>query len=566
MRDFRWGAFHLARDLERLSAVHGRSAHEATALYAARILEALSSAAMERLQLEAGLAFANLVALEQTEELQRPWLNWAHALRRMGNDARHLRRELGPADSELALAFVDRWLEWFFRVFTEVAAGAEPAFQRLGKPDLHRALDTLSWPTGAVDAELEYAPVLTTLWAEGLIDAMRLTEAQTLLTRATSKFPGNARLQQLRALLLSRRGELADLEEAETILRPQVSARGGGDEEAFGILAGVLRRRWRRTRDRALLERAGRLYAAGYVASGRQNAWLGVAQSSCELLLDRPESSVEIARQVSSLIERRLERVSRRPSYWTEATLSEALLLCGRVELARERYRAALSRHDVPAGQLTSTLNQLGDLLGSLGIAGPATEWLEWKSGPSLRIGIVGHRNLPDPDRIRAELKSAFQSVFEAYPDHEVVLLTSLAEGADRLAVEVALAGTVQVKIEVILPFPVEEYRRDFGTSESVEEFQKLLRLAREVVVSRASQPSENPSREQAYVAASRTLVELSDVVVAVWNGEPSKGPGGTAESVELARQRALPLVWIHTERIGEISRENWQRSTIALG
>jgi len=35
---------------------------------------------------------------------------------------------------------------------------------------------------------------------------------------------------------------------------------------------------------------------------------------------------------------------------------------------------------------------------------------------------------------------------------------------------------------------------------------------------------------EDAYMAAGRRVVDLSDVMIAVWNAKPAKGKGGTAD------------------------------------
>jgi hypothetical protein len=34
-------------------------------------------------------------------------------------------------------------------------------------------------------------------------------------------------------------------------------------------------------------------------------------------------------------------------------------------------------------------------------------------------------------------------------------------------------------------------------------------------------------------------------VLIALWDGQPSRGKGGTAEIVAYARQRGIPVVWI---------------------
>ena len=37
------------------------------------------------------------------------------------------------------------------------------------------------------------------------------------------------------------------------------------------------------------------------------------------------------------------------------------------------------------------------------------------------------------------------------------------------------------------------------------------------------------------------------EVLIAIWDGQPARGPGGTAEVVALARDRNLPVAWIYS-------------------
>src|SRR5437763_792596 len=55
-------------------------------------------------------------------------------------------------------------------------------------------------------------------------------------------------------------------------------------------------------------------------------------------------------------------------------------------------------------------------------------------------------------------------------------------------------------------------------------------------------------TRAEAYEQAGQYVVERCDVLIALWDGQPPRGKGGTAEIVEWARERRVPLLWIHTE------------------
>ncbi|HUM11374.1 MAG TPA: tetratricopeptide repeat-containing protein [Myxococcaceae bacterium] len=560
--DLGFGPFRLGADLHRLVAVHGLGAHEATALYCGRILEAISSVAVEALELEAGIAFANLTVLEQTEFLHRPSLDWAHALRRMGNDARHLRRQLGSIDGDLALAFVDRWVGWFFREFARRPASPAPdALPRIGSPEVHGLLDELSRPPSEIRAVLDRSPLLAAVRAERLIDAGRHEDADQVLVESLRHFPGDGRLNQLRGLGFSRRGAPEDLEAAEALLAP-LAGRGGGDEEFTGILAGVLRRQWRLRQDSSRLERAARLYQSGFRASGGQNVWLGTSAAACELLLGRPASALERARRICALLDQRHRLAPDAvPSYWLQATRAEAFLLARRFEEAWTAYRLALGRPGVPSGQIQSTRAQLADLLPRLGIASAPEEWLGAPVHEPLRIGVVGHRRLEQVERLRQDLRRALERIRETWNGRPLVLVSSLAEGADRLFVEVGRDDPFRGTLEAILPLLPEEYRRDFVDPGSRSEFDRFLESAHSVRLAPGveSLGLQAPgARALAYGLGGRAVVDVSDVLVAVWDGHPARGRGGTAETVSLARSRGTPLAWVHAGQPRAVTYERW--------
>jgi hypothetical protein len=152
-----------------------------------------------------------------------------------------------------------------------------------------------------------------------------------------------------------------------------------------------------------------------------------------------------------------------------------------------------------------------------------------------LRIGVTGHRRLPDEEALAEQVKRALQRIRQLVPSspHTPVLFTvisPLAEGADRLVAREVLKDE-GADLEVPLPLPRAEYLRDFQSDESKREFEGLLSQAREVT---ELGPSE--SREAAYESVGRYVVDRCDVLIALWDGEGSRGQGGTAEIVEYAR------------------------------
>jgi hypothetical protein len=100
--------------------------------------------------------------------------------------------------------------------------------------------------------------------------------------------------------------------------------------------------------------------------------------------------------------------------------------------------------------------------------------------------------------------------------------------------------------VEVVLPFEAAEYRRDFSSAESRAEFEELLGAAAAIRVSgHCAVPPVGLERDRAYEACGRAVVDASDVLVAVWDGLPAKGIGGTAEIIAYARERGRRVIRI---------------------
>ena len=124
-----------------------------------------------------------------------------------------------------------------------------------------------------------------------------------------------------------------------------------------------------------------------------------------------------------------------------------------------------------------------------------------------------------------------------------LVVVSALAEGADRLVAAEVLADP-DSRLEVAIPLPVDDYVEDFRTGESKEEFRRLLGRARPIDIWEAPDGLE---REEAYERAGRYVVDRCDALIAVWDGEKSRGRGGTAEIVGYAQEHGVPIAWVHT-------------------
>ena len=145
----------------------------------------------------------------------------------------------------------------------------------------------------------------------------------------------------------------------------------------------------------------------------------------------------------------------------------------------------------------------------------------------------------PDIPRLELALRSALVEIQRAYPHSSPVLLSALAEGADRLAARVALQLGMQ--LVAVMPFPQDLYERDFETHDSLVEFRDLLARAAGVVdlpVLDSASPGEierpGPPRDREYAKAGAYIAAHSQIFFAFWDGSPDFGDkiGGTAQTV----------------------------------
>jgi hypothetical protein len=167
------------------------------------------------------------------------------------------------------------------------------------------------------------------------------------------------------------------------------------------------------------------------------------------------------------------------------------------------------------------------------------------------RIGVTGHRKLADVAAIEAGVDAALAAIEARFPNEPLRILSSLAEGADRLVAQRILACS-GARLVVVLPLPRFDYMADFESQQSREEFLALVGEADALI--------EMPARErraEAYEQAGRYVVEHSDVLVAVWDGLPARGRGGTAEIVEWARGlgKAVIRVWLGVADVSGLRR-----------
>jgi hypothetical protein len=166
-------------------------------------------------------------------------------------------------------------------------------------------------------------------------------------------------------------------------------------------------------------------------------------------------------------------------------------------------------------------------------------------SDGQVRVGVTGHRALADRPQVEASVDAVLDRLLAAPGRDRIDVWSSLAEGADRLVVDRVLARP-ESRLVVVLPLPAEDYEADFADATSRSEFRALLARAAET---HTVGPDEGGSRESAYERAGHEVVDRSEVLLALWDGEPSRGRGGTAGLIEYARDRERVLEVVLVDR-----------------
>ena len=196
-----------------------------------------------------------------------------------------------------------------------------------------------------------------------------------------------------------------------------------------------------------------------------------------------------------------------------------------------------------------------------------------------LRLGVVGHRELPDPGGVAAAVQTLIGHIDATLNRHDPTplswtIVSALAKGADQVVARTILERAA-ARLEVVTPFPLADYRKDFVGSDDRNEFEALLRRALPEHITEldgdygTAALDDDPEgkrrvhdkRDDAYFEAGRRVVNSCEIVIAIWNGRAAAGVGGTAEAVAYALRAQRVVLWIDADNPLTAARQ-----LIALG
>jgi hypothetical protein len=154
-------------------------------------------------------------------------------------------------------------------------------------------------------------------------------------------------------------------------------------------------------------------------------------------------------------------------------------------------------------------------------------------------VGVSGHRDLHPHSRgpAREALTAILRDLRERLPDSELRMMAGMATGADLLAVQTALE--LGIGIDAVLPMPVAHYAADFDP-DSLRLLKTVLahpqvrciELPLGAQAARMADATDVAARTEQYQAVSQTLIRGSSLLIALWDGQSSNLPAGTADTV----------------------------------
>lgn len=192
----------------------------------------------------------------------------------------------------------------------------------------------------------------------------------------------------------------------------------------------------------------------------------------------------------------------------------------------------------------------------------------------AVRVGVSGHRinrllasdsdvaatrlrvhdALVEIQRAALEVRAWYPGVYSA-TDPLFRIVSPLAEGADQLVAEEAVE--LGYRLNVLLPFAPGEYKAFFEspTDPSYEHprttFDRLMTLDCVESVQQLDGHWDAARRPAAYMAVGEALLRHSDILVAIWDGLPANGLGGTGDIVRAAQAQEIPVVWVNPTNAG---------------
>jgi len=163
-------------------------------------------------------------------------------------------------------------------------------------------------------------------------------------------------------------------------------------------------------------------------------------------------------------------------------------------------------------------------------------------------VGFTGHRKLKNPQVVTDALRSVLDELTATHGPLSAI--SSAASGADTLFVEEVARR--RIPYFLALPFRRDRFQRDF----TAEEWSRVASYFDGALA--VEEAEDDDSATDGYMECGVRTVDHADVMIAVWDGEPASGLGGTGDIVDYARGLEKPLIWIDAAT-GAVRRERME-------
>jgi class 3 adenylate cyclase len=367
--------------------------------------------------------------------------------------------------------------------------------------------------------------------------------AYDTLAAGLKHFPGDTRLRQLLALALARTGASRMANQLLTTL----ASEGLADEETLGLLGRTHKDLWADSSDdeerRHHLGMAFRYYLEAHERS--RGYWSGINAATMGLLLGRRKEATGLATRVrEQCLDIRKVAGAGKDSYWLLATLGEAALLLGNWTEAEDWYSRASTLAGRRLGDVASTRRNARLIGRHLGLDGTRLDACLHIPRVAVFAGHLIDRPGRATPRFPPELEPAVRDAIREWlrTADAGFGYAAAACGSDILFLECLLEAGIEA--HVVLPYNRDQFREDSveivpGGNWGARYDDVLTRAAEVITASDHRMTGGGLSYEYGFLVLDGTAAVRADeldtelVCLAVWDGLPGDGPGGTGSSVE---------------------------------
>ena len=381
-------------------------------------------------------------------------------------------------------------------------------------------------------------------------------------TEGLSRHKKDIRLRQLKALALSRTGAMREANRIMFKLREE----GQAGEETLGMLGSnykKLEERATDSRSKAVYSgQAVKYYRMAYERTG--GYWSGINAATLLAMSGNMEEAKVLAGSIYRQCQHAAASEDPRQKYWRLATLGEAAVILGDWKCAEDWYCQAAQQAGPNYGDISTTRRQALKLAKTLD--GPRHDIAAWLPLPNVVV-FVGHMiDMPNryPERFPRRLENAVRMSIRTWLEQRtpLVAFSAAAQGSDIIFLEEV--EKLRGETHVVLPFEEDEFCRESvncsAESGWTNRFREVLRYARQTgrVTVVSSQKLTHGSLS--YVYANDVMhglaqlhadqLDVSLTPLAVWDGKPGDGVGGTSTTIRSWQEVGLDVDYVDLDEL----------------